>query len=117
MQRAAFEELDAHTRDSLLHTVASFLRELRDICGQPQTTSSARYALSFGVKKRSVMRLSKFARRYANRQVAVRIFGPSHTGVRELSRECNYEYFARLEIVVPLAVALLSPELGAGARL
>ena len=110
LQEAALSELHPDVRESVIRTTTAFITELQRP-GVAHGGTELRYAKSIGVRRQFVKNLVEFLRRHTKCYVGVSVFGPTDPGVWKLSRECNVDYFVRLEVIVPLAIALISPEI------
>lgn len=107
MRSAALSELDGEIQRAVVGASDLFACELEntDLC-----TKTGRYGTSFGVREQN-MDIIWFLRRWMPEFMNFAVFDINTPGMKKLLRRTGCLFFVRLDISVPLALALLVPEL------
>lgn len=111
MRRAASNELPDCTRDSVLRTSDHFINELENL--QPANTTSV-YGICLGLKRREYLHVVQFLKNNMPEFMQMHVFGYNTPGIKSLSQQTGCRFFVRLDLSIPLAIALLVPELQRG---
>lgn len=108
MREAAFCELEGEAQRSVVSTSNHFVRELER--AEP-TAKTGLYGISIGVKSQHIIALLMFLQKHIPKFMRHIVFDINTPGMDKLVRQTGCLFFVRLDLSIPLAMALLLPEL------
>ena len=104
----ALAELPANAQKSLVCTSSRFVRELKN---GYSIHESAIYGMSFGVNQHDILCVIRFLNEKLPVFMTANVFDINTPGMEKLIKHTGYLFFVRLNLSIPLALALLLPEL------
>jgi len=104
----ALAELPADAQKSLIFTSSSFVRELKS---GHSVHESAIYGMSFGVNQSDILCVIRFLKEKLPVFMTASVFDINTPGMEKLIKHTGYLFFVRLDLSIPLALALILPEL------
>ena len=101
--------LEPTLQRAMRNTASVFISEI-DRALHRKTDKAQNYALSFCLDESRAMTALKFMYQHVPLGVDVTVFGPNSDIVGLMRKHTNLDFIIRLDLILPLAAALLSPE-------
>ena len=108
MRQAAFDELEGDMRKTVVTTASHFVRELER---KSETDKSGFYGKTIGVRSQHILALIIFLEKHMPKFMRYSVFDINMQGFEQLVKQTGCLFFVRLDLSIPLALALILPEL------